>query len=224
MNTQAQTAATGIVMRLLISALLVALATACWMISRWERRLAHFDEALATLQYDAPPRELPELEASMKYAPSLPWFTRLLASGRETRAVAEYWQLSEPGGTQDTQNALVSANARFRASQGGRDRTAIMRELDTVLKLYADVLRTTPDVPDAAYNYEYVARLRTVLTKTKDIAGAVRAPKRSIHGREGTLPEDADMKRFKMFVPMQPDERKDVQPDAGKGEKKVRKG
>jgi hypothetical protein len=45
----------------------------------------------------------------------------------------------------------------------------------------------------------------------------------SIHGLEGAPPEEAEMKKFKMIVPMRPDERLEAE-KAGKGTTKVRKG
>ena len=45
----------------------------------------------------------------------------------------------------------------------------------------------------------------------------------TIHGFAGAPPEAADMKKFKMIVPMRPDERLEAE-KAGKGTTKVRKG
>ncbi len=45
----------------------------------------------------------------------------------------------------------------------------------------------------------------------------------SIHGFAGAPPEASDMKKFKMIVPMRPDERLEAE-KAGKGTTKVRKG
>ena len=45
----------------------------------------------------------------------------------------------------------------------------------------------------------------------------------SIHGSAGAPPEASDMKKFKMIVPMRPDERLEAE-KAGKGTTKVRKG
>jgi hypothetical protein len=45
----------------------------------------------------------------------------------------------------------------------------------------------------------------------------------TIHGFAGAPPEESDMKKFKMIVPMRPDERLEAE-KAGKGTTKVRKG
>ena len=48
-------------------------------------------------------------------------------------------------------------------------------------------------------------------------------PGLTIHGFAGAPPEESDMKKFKMIVPMRPDERLEAE-KAGKGTTKVRKG
>lgn len=211
----------GIVARILICGVFIALAAVAWRASQSERQVARFDEALATLQYDTPARELPDLEASARYTRTIPWFARLLDGARQQRAVGDYWQSRVGEGATDP---LITANTAFRVSQNSTDRPALLRQLDQVQQQYAEVMKTNPSRLDAAYNYEYVARLRSRLAKARDTRAAASTGAASIHGREGALPEQAQTRQFKMFVPMQPDERKNVQPDAGKGEKKPRKG
>jgi hypothetical protein len=45
----------------------------------------------------------------------------------------------------------------------------------------------------------------------------------TIHGRPGGPPEGSDMKKFRMIVPMRPDERMEAE-QAGRGANKIRKG
>lgn len=214
----------GLVGRLLVCAVLVTLAAGFWLASRSERQLAQFDQALSTLRYDTPGEDYAAFEAGMKYTPALPWFDALRRGGHQRRDVASYWgaapQLSGAG-----TDAFLAANRAFRDAQRARDRATALRQLDEVQKKYAEVVKNDPARLDAAYNYEYVARLRARLAKARDLR-ALTAPAGapSIHGHAGAPPPGTDVKQFKMFVPMQPDERKNVQPDAGKGEKKPRKG
>jgi hypothetical protein len=87
------------------------------------------------------------------------------------------------------------------------------------------VLRADPDAVDAAFNYEYAIRMRTLVSTRKQPV----APYESlgadvtIHGTAGSPPAESDTKKFKMIVPMRPDERLEAE-RAGKGATKVRKG
>jgi len=133
---------------------------------------------------------------------------------------------------------LLAANAAFRTSQAEPDRLTMLRQLDGVVKSYADVLRNNPGNVDAAYNYEYAVRVRDTLAKAKQAAvkAAKAAPKPAatneagdlpsgltLHGREGGPPPATDMAQFKIVIPKRGEERKD-NPEAGKGGVKVRRG
>jgi hypothetical protein len=131
---------------------------------------------------------------------------------------------------------LLSANAAFRASQAAADRNDTLRRLDTAVKSYADVLRTSAaqDV-DTAFNYEYAVRVRDALSKARPGAPAKAAAKQAqaessdlpsgptLHGRPGAPPTKSEMSQFKIVIPKRGDERKD-NPEAGKGGQKIRRG
>ena len=97
--------------------------------------------------------------------------------------------------------------------------------MDSLVKQYAEILRENPSNTEAAFNYEYVVRLRSVIATKKQPVPPVDAKNSniSIHGFAGAPPEESDMKKFKMIVPMRPDERLEAE-KAGKGTTKVRKG
>ena len=68
------------------------------------------------------------------------------------------------------------------------------------------------------------SRLRAVFAARKQTVAAYDPSALvTIHGLEGAPPEESDMKKFKMIVPMRPDERLEAE-KAGKGTTKVRKG
>ena len=132
----------------------------------------------------------------------------------------------------------MAANAAFRTSapQVG-DRKAAVERLDAVIQQYADVLRKDPNNADAAYNYEFVSKMRDTLAK----APAKGSPERqeggrkpelvsvdlpagpTIHGRPGGPPEGTPMSDFKTITPMRYDEREE-QMDPGRGKEIRRKG
>jgi hypothetical protein len=104
------------------------------------------------------------------------------------------------------------------------------------VKNYAEVLRRSPDSADAAYNYEYAIRTRDALAKARPGAKPAAAPKAStaiaesdiptgptLHGHPGGPPPKTDMAQFKIVIPKRGEERKD-DPQAGKGNVKIRKG
>ena len=84
------------------------------------------------------------------------------------------------------------------------------------------MLKRRPQTFDAAYDYEYVSRLRDVLAKSR--AKANTEPTATPYGKPGKPPKASDMKQFKMLIPMEPEERSIGPREGGKGQKKVRKG
>lgn len=212
----------GILARALICAALAAAAGGLWLAGRAERQLADLDGALATLRFPHAAAAADPLAASLRFAPPLPWFRGAVDTARQQQAVAAYW--AGDAAAVGTVDPLIAANLAFRRAQRTADRQALLRQLADVAARYAEVLKTRPDLVDAAYNYEYVTRLRTRLARARTARPPEPAGGAGLHGREGATPPDADTKPFKMFVPMQPDERKNVQPTAGKSPPKPRKG
>ena len=105
---------------------------------------------------------------------------------------------------------------------------------------HADVLRRDPSLTDAAYNYEYVARLRDTIAREKPATRAAREKKLAsaakpeevsvdlpagptIHGLPGGPPEGVPMSDFKTLSPMRYDEREE-QMEPGRGKAIRRKG
>ena len=64
-------------------------------------------------------------------------------------------------GKADADILLAAANAAFREAQRDPSAgTAAVQRLDGVLQAYASALKAAPSNSDAAYNYEFVARVR----------------------------------------------------------------
>jgi hypothetical protein len=237
-----------------IAVVLLGLGFACLRAGRLERRVADAHEQLAILQYDALDAAHDEIEQSMGVARRIPWLTgRLMTGIREQRAAAEYWQAryerleperdasGMPIGQEPAMLALT-ANATYRASQQDRDRQATLRQLDTALKRYSDLLKKSGGDADAAYNYEFVVRLRDTISRSRPALPSKRddparagsglsrmvmagdLPEgRTLHGEPGSPPPQTDMSQFKMHIPVRPDERQGGS-DAGQGKQKIRKG
>jgi len=239
-----------------VAVVLLGLGFAAWTAGQLEQRVADAHEELALLHYQALDAEYGDIESSMGLARRIPFVgDSLVADVREHRAAADYWQARydafQPardagGSTVDQEPAVlvVAANANFRSGQReGADRQAMLKRLDAALKSYTEVLKKNPGSADAAYNYEFIVRLRDSVSKSKppasgqkreDPAKAVQKltgivmsgdlPEgRTVHGDPGNPPPGADMTQFKMHIPIRPDERQGGS-DAGQGKEKIRKG
>jgi hypothetical protein len=234
---------------LAIAVLLTAAGWAFWIAGHTERRLAEMHQQLATLHYANAMNEGDEMDESMGLARRLPRVGDALAAETRTeRAVAQYWR-SDYAGLEPKRDAggaltetdpdvlLVEANADFRTTQQATDRSEHLRRLDRAVKTYADVLKSNPSA-DAAYNYEYVVRLREAAQRARQAPriDAHRLAQRAaadpvgdlpagptLHGNPGAPPKGTDMSQFKIVIPKRGEERKD-NPEAGKGGAKVRKG
>ena len=120
---------------------------------------------------------------------------------------------------------LVVANAAFRAGQArARDRAAQLEALDEAVARYATVLRNGAWRRDAAYNYEYSARLREEVAKgRKPTATPVPKTEETNLGLLGG-PSPAAKERFEIYIPLENEERSPAGGDAGKVPPGARKG
>jgi hypothetical protein len=232
-----------------LTVLLAVAGVVFWTMGKAEQRLADAHREMAMLQYADASAE------SDATAASRPLVQRVAGFGgdeqldaRHLHATADYWQTRytalEPkrdaGGTiteTDPDVLMLAANAAFRLSQAETERTTVVRRLDSVVKSYAEVLKSPAASVDAAYNYEYAIRSRDALMKAKPAtakaaaAAAARAAGDetdlptgpTLHGHPGGPPAKSDMAQFKIVIPKRGEERKD-DPQAGKGNIKVRKG
>jgi hypothetical protein len=231
---------------LLVAILLAVAGAGFWLAGQTETRLADAHKQLATLQYSEAAAASDEVEQKIGLERRVPVFgARADVDVRDLRAEAKYWradyaslapQRAAAGSLTETNPALqlVSANAAFRAGQASTDRLDAVRRLDTVVKTYADVLRTSAGHPDAAYNYELAVRMREVLAHPRGAPkAAAKAPPAAeesdlpagptLHGKPGGPPPTVNMNQFKIVIPKRGEERNDA-PDAGKGGTKIRKG
>ena len=146
----------------------------------------------------------------------------------------------------DADILLAAANAAFREAQ--RDPAtgpAAVQRLDGVLQAYASAMKAAgsawPPKPrrmaDAAYNYEFVARIRDQVARLRRARAAKigpitpATPRRggdlplgaTIHGGPGAPPPDAKMEELQMIAPMEYGDR-EAQPEATPGVRRERKG
>lgn len=225
--------------QLVIALLLAAAGLAVRQASVVETRLAAAESALATLDPDGADREYGGVQDALGLAGRLPFIgEQLLADVRQERAMVSYWRgdyAAVPSAEADLAPESVSAdfvfiagNAAFRNVRGRRFGQQGAQDLDPVLRIYTTLLKKSPGHLDAAYNYEYVVRLRNVLARMKPGEAAKSAPggepaPPSVHGEKGDPPKDTPPDQFNVIVPLKPDERGELL-KAGTSGPRQRKG
>ena len=241
----------SIIVPAVLAVVLAAAGFAFWTMGKAEGRLADAHRELAMLQYADASAESDRTLGAPSLVQRVGWSgVNGQVDARHLRTTAEYWQTQytalEPNrdasGTiteTDPDVLMLAANASFRLSQSEGDRASTVRKLDAVVKSYADVLKNAAAPSDAAYNYEYAIRMRDALAKARPAATqkptTATAAKTAadsdsdlpagptLHGRPGGPPAKSDMAQFKIVIPKRGEERKD-DPQAGKGNVKVRRG
>ena len=207
----------------LIAIILVAAGAILWRSSEYERRLAAAERDLVTLKYED--AAAAAAQPGGRLANLMP-LTRTAGDAKALASTAGYWRGDYEAAIQNPDAKLLAANAQFRKiRETGGSWQAVVGRMDSVVKQYAEILRENPNNTEAAFNYEYVVRLRAVFAARKLPVPPLNAKANglTIHGYAGAPPEESDMKKFKMIVPMRPDERLEAE-KAGKGTTKVRKG
>ena len=209
---------------MVVVVLLTLAGVLLWFAGEAEERMAAAEYALVTLRYERAVEELDATRGSGLFDP----LVQRVGGAPTDAATARYWSgdyeaLTE---SQEAPLKLLAANAEYRMlrSTGGTVQSFVAR-LDSISKQYADILRTEPDNEDAAYNYEFVLRLRrAAMTAKQNVPGLDPAAGGiTVHGVPGAPPPDSDAKKFKMIVPMMPDERQEAE-EAGRAGRKIRKG
>lgn len=231
---------------LLLAVLLIGAGMVCLAESAHTKDVADAHLRLATLQYDEatelgspatplsrmpPPLGLGERAEARRQATISYWLARYAD-------LADAVSTASDAAAQDPELLLLAANSAFRTSAPqSTDRKAVVVRLDAVIQAYADVLRRDGSLVDAAYNYEYVTRLRDTVAKgpVRGARDARTQPPQppdasvdlpagpTIHGRPGAPPEDTPLGDFKTITPMKYDEREE-QTEPGQGQKIRRKG
>jgi hypothetical protein len=231
-------------MRTVIALLVVAVALtlfgfASLGVARLEGHMADAQQRVATLQYDAATESL---TAAAEYADQARWVPWL---GRDERqeirarnAALQYWKQeydvlvpaqAEPVaavGDDNVELQLVVANAAYRLGQGrSKDKTAAMKALEEAASGYLTVLKNNIWHTDAAYNYEYIVRLRDELAKGKQ---PPQPPKdqseESDNGESGAPSPATSSKGFQIYIPLEQGEKNPSGGEAGKAASKERKG
>jgi len=229
----------SILMPAILALVLLAAGSVCWTLGQAEDRVARLTTEVMTMGYKAVAEDAEPLDASLTYAARVPLVGDDLGSAvRDDRASANYWLgrydvltlKRDSGGAlveSDPQLLLFAANAAYRANElEPADRQTSVQRLQAIVTYYADLVKTHPELFDAAYNYEFTARLRGTLERSTRAQAPVVAEDKvqpAIHGQPGAPAKGAAPNKLNIIVPKSGDERTNS-PEAGAGGQRVRKG
>jgi hypothetical protein len=228
-----------IVLRVAAALLFAGAAALAAAGARESRRQADQWQQLVTLRYEG---------AAAPEAPTGPLPIALAgdpAAAARRQATVDYWLgrydelVTTQGGATDVDVLFVAANAAFRAAR--EDRSVgpdAARQLDGVLQAYASVLKAAPRHTDAAFNFEYVSRLRDRLAVMKPPppakeresprgSGPVRTADLplgpTVHGLPGGPPPEIKAEEFQILTPRDLGDR-ESDPEQAPGSRMRRKG
>jgi hypothetical protein len=222
----------------LIAAVAFALAGAVFLrAGLLNQDLARVDEQVVAGEYDNLTETLAGAERYYGYASRLPWIgDGPLNDIRARKAALQYWQrryaalapqpdpfAELPEDNVDLQFLVANAVYRHGVTRA-QDRAALLAALDAGISGYLRVLANAVRHHDAAYNYEYLLRVRDEIERGRRKPGPLPEPD-SPHGRGGAPQKRADMRQFKVYVPLDSKEiEKGRGAEAGKAPPIKRKG
>jgi hypothetical protein len=203
------------------AAVLAGVGLVAARMSTVERHLADTREALATLDYPQAAGSVEAAMAELGMARYVPGFgDRVQREARAYNAAILYWEQAydellpdgaDPVATIEEGNAelqLTFANAAYRKGQ----------------KRYGDaVLESGAWHQDAAYNYEYLARLRDEQARGRRPPESNDEAQKADNGQGGAPSEATSQDGFEVYIPLESTE-KPSGGDAGKAPPKERKG
>jgi len=222
----------GITRPVIAGVVLAAAGAVCLGESRLYREMATAEQAFLTSDYGTADGSLRTAERYYTYARRLPWIgDRPLNDVRARQAALAYWRgdyaaLAPAARTDPVSDVaadnihlqLLVANALFRQGQRqAKDRAAILRMLDASIAAYRTVLGNGRDPADApyveraAYNYEYVVRLRDEFLKGRRKT-LPESDEEGNLGFEGALEGAEFEQEFRLYVPLEKEERENTAP------------
>jgi len=207
-------------------------------VARLEGHMADAGQRLSTLQYDAAQESLTGAEQDANRSRFVPFLgTDARQEIRARQAAVQYWQRqydvvlpagAEPVAAVDEENVelqLVVANSEFRVKQTEfKDKTSTVKALEEAAAGYLTVLKNNTWHPDAAYNYEYIIRLRDQAAKGSQPPPPQKNEEESDNGESGAPTPATSQEGFQIYIPLEQGEKNPTGGEAGKASAKERKG
>jgi len=213
------------------------LGAACLMLGLIDRDLVSAEQAIATMHYDQAEPAFQKAERYFELASHIPGTSRgPLNAMRARTAALRYWQRdyasviprqNDPVTAVASDNIelqIVTANAVYRSAQSrAKDRQTTLQALDAGINGYLAVLKNATHNDEAAYNLEYLVRLRDDVEKGRRKPGFPLPDLNGLGALGFPAKEVSDTRTFKVLVPLDSEERNKVG-NAGKAEPRGRKG
>ena len=232
------------VILLLAAAVVLAVAgTAAFGVAAFERDMSAVEEHFATQDYAAAAARLDDAATYAGYARWVPRLgARASADIKARRAALQYWQRqydallprdADPVGAVEGEPVdlqMLVANGAYRAgqvkaaTQGGAGKDASMQTLQEAIGGYLTVLKGPAWDERAAYNYEFLVRVREDIAKgrRKQLPPPPEEQNGS-NGEAGAPFEPTNTKAFEVYIPLEEAERNKAS-EAGKAAPNARKG
>ena len=226
----------GIAGYLIVALLLAAAGVVTYRSAEFERDLAEMQQHVATEQFEEAEQRLADAATYASYVRWIPQFGARAERDLATRRAAlGYWKRdyaavlpreTDPVGAVDSANVdlqMVVANAAFRDAQRDvTDKAVQLQLLDEAIGSYMAVLKNESWHPDAAFNYEYLLRLRTEIAQGRRKPGTSQDKSDNL-GEQGSPAQNTSTKKFEIYVPLEGSERTESG-EAGKGTVIQKKG
>jgi hypothetical protein len=207
-------------------------------VSRLESNMADAGQRLSTLEYGAAQESLTVAEQYADRARFVPWLgSDARQEIRARQAAVQYWQRqydavlpagAEPVAAVDEENVelqLVVANSAYRVNQTQfKDRASTVKALEETAAGYLTVLKSNTWHSDAAFNYEYIIRLRDAAAKGSQPPPPKENEEESDNGESGAPTPATSQEGFQIYIPLEQGEKNPSGGEAGKASAKERKG
>jgi hypothetical protein len=217
---------------------LAVLGSAFLGVARLEGHMADAGQRLSTLEYSAAQESLTEADQYASRARFVPWLgSDVRQEIRARQAAVQYWQRqydvvlpagAEPVAAVDEENVelqLVVANSAYRVHQTEfKDKQATVKALEETAAGYLTVLKNNTWHPDAAFNYEYIIRLRDQAAKGSQPPPPQKNEEESDNGDQGAPTPATSQEGFQIYIPLEQGEKNPTGGEAGKASAKERKG
>src|SRR4030095_2024184 len=222
-----------------IAAVVLALFGIAFLgVARLDGHMADAAERLSTLQYAPAQESLAQAEEYADHARFVPWLgSDARQEIRARQAAVQYWQRqydtvlpagAEPVAAVDDQNVelqLVVANAAYRVNQTQfKDKQSTVKALEEAASVYLTVMKNNTWHPDAAFNYEYIIRLRDQAAKGSQPPPPQKNEEESDKGGAGAPTPATSQEGFQIYIPLEQGEKNPTGGEAGKASAKERKG